>query len=89
MFTLPFPRPSNTSWASEIINPRSVIIRMRDVEAITGLGRNSIYKRLKSDSSFPRPVKLSDSTSRGAPVGWVLAEVQDWVEGRAALREKQ
>ena len=68
------------------MTPRSVIIRMHDVEAITGLRRNSIYKLLKKDPSFPRSVSLSDSKSRGAPVGWVLAEVQEWVQGRMALR---
>lgn len=65
------------------------IVRMHDVEAITGLKRNAIYKRLKSDPSFPQSVSLSDSKSRGAPVGWVLAEVEDWVQGRMALRDNK
>lgn len=65
-----------------------IIIRMPEVEAITGLARPTIYKRLKSDSTFPRPVPLSDSKSRGAPVGWVFTEVQNWVRQRMALREE-
>ncbi|WP_442799746.1 AlpA family phage regulatory protein, partial [Pseudomonas sp. Au-Pse12] len=36
--------------------------------------------------TFPRPVPLSNSKSRGAPVAWVLAEVQEWVRQRIALR---
>lgn len=64
----------------------SIIIRMPDLLAITGLARPTIYKRLKDDLTFPRPVPLSNSTSRGAPVGWVLAEVQNWVQQRIALR---
>ncbi|QLF94969.1 AlpA family phage regulatory protein [Pseudomonas sp. ABC1] len=59
---------------------------MPEVEKITGLKRATIYKYLASDSTFPRQVPLSDSKQRGAPVGWVLAEVQDWVRSRSALR---
>jgi prophage regulatory protein len=46
-----------------------------------------VYKRLKDDPTFPRPVSLSNSKSRGSPVGFVLAEVQAWVRHRIALRE--
>lgn len=63
------------------------IIRFREVEAITGLARATVYKRLKDDPTFPRPVSLSNSKSRGSPVGFVLAEIQTWVRQRIALRE--
>ncbi|NMZ64694.1 AlpA family phage regulatory protein [Pseudomonas oryzihabitans] len=59
---------------------------MPDMESITGLARPTIYKRLKDDPTFPKPVPLSNSKGRGAPVGWVLAEVQAWVRARIALR---
>ena len=68
-------------------DPAATIIRMPDLEAITGLARPTVYKRLKDDPTFPRPVSLSNSKSRGAPVGWVLGEVQEWVRKRIALRE--
>lgn len=67
-------------------DPCAVIIRMPELESLTGLKRPTVYKRLKDDPTFPKPVPLSDSVSRGAPVGWVLAEVQDWVRKRIALR---
>lgn len=67
-------------------DPSAVIIRMPELEVLTGLKRPTIYKRLKDDPTFPRPVPLSDSPSRGAPVGFVLAEVQEWVRKRIALR---
>jgi prophage regulatory protein len=67
-------------------DPAITFIRMPDLEAITGLARPTIYKRLKDDPTFPRPVPLSNSKSRGSPVGFVLAEVQDWVRQRIALR---
>lgn len=68
-------------------DPATFIIRISELSAITGYARPTIYKRLKDDPTFPRPVPLSNSKSRGAPVGWVLAEVQDWVRQRIALRE--
>lgn len=68
-------------------DPDFIIIRMPEVETITGICRPTIYKRLKDDPTFPRPVPLSDSTARGAPIGFVLAEVQQWVRSRIARRE--
>lgn len=67
-------------------DPATVIIRISELSAITGYARPTIYKRLKYDPTFPRPVPLSDSKSRGAPVGWILAEAQAWVRQRIALR---
>lgn len=69
-----------------LCDPATTLIRMQEVEAITGYKRPTVYKRLKDDPTFPKPVPLSDSKSRGAPVAWVLAEVQHWVRQRIALR---
>ncbi|MCY1464964.1 Prophage CP4-57 regulatory protein (AlpA) [compost metagenome] len=73
--------------AGSLFDPDTTIIRMPDLAAITGLARPTIYKRLKDDPTFPRPVQLSDSKSRGAPVGFVLSEVQEWVRKRIEMRE--
>ena len=67
-------------------DPANTIIRFPEVEVITGLARATVYKRLKDDPTFPRPVPLSNSKSRGSPVGFVLAEVHAWVRQRIALR---
>lgn len=67
-------------------DPAVTLIRFPDVVAMTGLARATIYKRLKDDPTFPRPVPLSNSTSRGAPVGFVLAEVQRWARARIEAR---
>ncbi|WP_443698837.1 helix-turn-helix transcriptional regulator [Pseudomonas sp.] len=67
-------------------DPTTVIIRISELSAITGYARPTIYKRLKDDPTFPKPVPMSDSKSRGAPVGWILAEAQAWVRQRIALR---
>jgi prophage regulatory protein len=74
------------SAAAQNFDPAITLIRMPDLEAITGLARPTVYKRLKDDPTFPRPVPLSNSKSRGSPVGFVLAEVHDWVRQRIALR---
>ncbi|MBV4470664.1 helix-turn-helix transcriptional regulator [Pseudomonas siliginis] len=80
------PHRSLSASASQTFDPSITLIRMPDLEAITGLARPTVYKRLKDDPTFPRPVPLSNSKSRGSPVGFVLAEVQEWVRQRIALR---
>jgi prophage regulatory protein len=71
------------------LDPATTLIRMPEVEAIVSLARPTIYKLMRQpESGFPLPVKLSDSTARGAPVAWVLGEVQEWVRARIAARNK-
>lgn len=69
------------------VDPSATLIRINEVVSIVGLARPTIYKLMRQkESGFPLPVKLSDSTARGAPVAWVLGEVQDWVRARIAAR---
>lgn len=68
-------------------DPGTTLIRIPELEALTGLARATVYKRLKDDPTFPRPVPLSNSNARGAPVGFVLGEVQSWIRGRIAARD--
>ena len=42
----------------------------------TGLSRSSIYKRV-SEGNFPKPIALG-----GRAVGWVEAEINDWLNQR-------
>lgn len=65
------------------------LVRMPELMALTGLARPTVYKLLQRDPTFPKPVKLSDSGARNAPVGFVLGEVQAWIEGRIAAREQR
>ena len=48
------------------------LIRLPQVKAMVGLGRSSIYDRIK-EGEFRQQVKLGRSS------GWVEAEVQLWV----------
>ncbi|MES2820130.1 MAG: AlpA family phage regulatory protein [Pseudomonadota bacterium] len=68
------------------MTPANTLVRMPDLLQMTGLGRATVYKLQKTDPSFPKPVKLTDSTARGAPVAFVLAEVNGWIQSRIAAR---
>jgi len=52
------------------------ILRLPEVKASTGLSRSTIYARV-AHGTFPTPVSLG-----GRAVGWVEAEVQDWLQRR-------
>ncbi|SEQ69632.1 transcriptional regulator, AlpA family [Azotobacter beijerinckii] len=82
------PQPMRKAGAEPYpFDPATTLVRMKDVETIVGLARPTIYKLMKQpESGFPLPVKLSDSTARGAPVAWVLGEIQEWVRARIAAR---
>jgi len=53
-------------------------LRLPAVQAMTGLGRDSIY-RLAREGKFPKPIKISERAS-----GWVEAEVEAFNEQRIA-----
>ncbi|CAH0287543.1 hypothetical protein SRABI70_03950 [Pseudomonas sp. Bi70] len=65
------------------------LVRMPELQQLTGLARPTVYKMIHRDPSFPRPVKLSDSGARNAPVAFVLSEVQAWIKGRIQAREQR
>ena len=50
------------------------ILRLPAVKARTGLSRSTIYLRI-AEGSFPKPVSLG-----GRAVGWIEAEVNDWLK---------
>ncbi len=58
------------------------IIRLKDVMDITGLARSTVYKYV-AEGFFPKPVSLGDRC-----VGWVEAEVHDWILARIEERDE-
>lgn len=52
------------------------ILRLPAVKTSTGLSRSTIYLRI-AQGKFPRPVSLG-----GRAVGWLEAEVQEWLQRR-------
>lgn len=65
--------------------PTDTLIRMPEVIGMTGLSRATIDRRVK-EGKFPKPVPLSDSDARSAPIGFALDEVQAWIEQRKNAR---
>ena len=59
------------------------ILRLPEVVEMAGVQRATIY-RYMADGIFPRSVKLGNRT-----VGWLQSEVQAWMAGLAAARDKQ
>lgn len=58
------------------------IVRLKQVERMTGLARSSIYNRMDSrsryfDPTFPRSFPLGE---KGAAVGWYEHEIQEWAK---------
>lgn len=58
------------------------ILRLPTVKARTGLSRSTIYLRV-SEGSFPAPVSLG-----GRAVGWIEAEVSDWLNQQIEASRK-
>lgn len=56
-------------------------IRIRHLIKKCGLSRQTIYRRLQSDPSFPKSFSLG-----GSCVGWDEAEVDKWLESCKAGR---
>ncbi len=63
---------------SERTNSPTRFLRLPEVMERTGLSRSTIYVRVAA-GSFPRPVALG-----GRAVGWIEAEVEEWVAERIA-----
>ena len=59
-------------------NPPTRFLRLPEVMERTGLSRSTIYVRL-AEGCFPRLVALG-----GRAVGWIEAEVDEWVRERIA-----
>ena len=56
------------------------LLRLSTVEAITGLGKSTIYAKLKAnDGSFPKPIKLGTRCTR-----FRAGDVQAWLAAQAA-----
>lgn len=59
----------------------NTILKLPAVMQITTLSQSSISRYVKS-GTFPKPVKLGDRA-----VGWVCAEVHEWMKSKIALRD--
>ncbi len=53
------------------------ILSLAEVESATSLSRASVYRRMKDDDTFPKPVSLG-----GRRIGFVKSEVGAWIQAR-------
>ena len=67
-----------TDPRNERTNPPTRFLRLPEVMERTGLSRSTISVRLAA-GRFPRPVALG-----GRAVGWIEAEIEEWVAERIA-----
>ena len=51
------------------------LLRRPAVQDRTGLGRSSMYERIKS-GTFPSPIRLAP----GRAVGWLESDIDSWIE---------
>ena len=68
----------------EVWNEPERLLRLKEVQRITGLCRSAIYQCIK-EGSFPPQVPLGEGSRA---VGWVASEVYKWVQCRIAAAPK-
>jgi len=59
---------------------RTIILRLPEVKARTGLSRSTIYLKISEDT-FPSPISLGGKRA----VGWIEEEIQSWIENQINL----
>lgn len=72
------------------------ILRRNDVEERTGLSCSTIYAKLTPnpkrpgdyDPTFPKPIALGSSPARNSAVGWVEAEIEEWIAAQILKSRK-
>ena len=52
------------------------ILKLRELEKVTGLGKSTIYKLIQTED-FPAPVRLAERS-----VGWKNIDVFEWLKNR-------
>lgn len=61
------------------------ILRYSDLEIQLGIDRITIWRRTKTDPTFPKPVRLGKS--KNAAQGFLAEEIDTWIEQQASNRK--
>ncbi|MXX26937.1 MAG: AlpA family phage regulatory protein [Caldilineaceae bacterium SB0668_bin_21] len=56
---------------------KPIFLRLPQACQFLGIGRSALYKLLKTDPTFPRPVTIV-----GAAQGWRVSELEQWAATR-------
>jgi len=60
------------------------IRRYADLESELRMNRTTIWRRTKSDPTFPKPIRLGNSSN--SAMGFLADEIEAWVTQQAARR---
>ena len=63
------------------MNHANSLLRLPDVQKLTGLSRSSVY-RLEAAGEFPKRVRLSERAT-----AWRENELLDWIDARPQVNE--
>lgn len=63
--------------------PVCAVLRLRDVQEMTGRKRSSIYEDIAA-GRLPRPIKIGPRA-----VGWLRTDIEQWQAGAVAAREAE
>lgn len=61
--------------------PAGRMLRMRDVNILTGFSPATVWRKVKHDPGFPRPYKMSEGIT-----AWDEGEILDWIDAKKAER---
>lgn len=77
------PRRAETSGDSIRERDGARILRFKQVAALVGLGKSSIYRKVQ-EGTFPKPIKLGSARASG----WISTEVYDWIDDQISRSRK-
>lgn len=76
-------RKSDTGGQSVRAHDETRILRFKQVAALVGLGKSSIYRKVQ-EGTFPKPIKLGSARASG----WISTEVYDWIDEQVRRSRK-
>ncbi|WP_222610602.1 helix-turn-helix transcriptional regulator [Undibacterium griseum] len=62
------------------------VIRLSELVDILGVSKATIWRRIKSDSNFPKFIRLGGSKS--SAIGFIESEIDEWIDEQARKRDE-
>jgi prophage regulatory protein len=66
---------------------KNYVIRSKKLIEILGVSRVTLWRRMKSDPTFPRPIRLGNGSTTA--IGFLSSEVDDWMIKQAQNRDQK
>jgi prophage regulatory protein len=71
-----------------ILGKANRFIREKECQAITGLSPSTRW-RMEQKGLFPKSRKIGLNNSKTSAKGWILTEIEAWVENRIHASQKE